>query len=559
MRANLRIRRLIVPILIAIVAVLALPSASGASTISSHSVPGLKHCTESRSCDIKNANLHFVNYSSVCKYSNCNFVAAADWEKIALHTQPSANLIKSEYKAAHQTFGGGLHMPDLWSYWKKSGIDGAYAKKVSVWTHSQDAVQNGVLDFGSMITELKVSKDSPLARQLGRFGTIIATVDGFDPTGPLVVFRARTTQTTWLQWKTSVRALWGITTSHYPPTPPATTKTTVPPPTTTTTVVPPPTTTTVVPTVVVTFSANGGSGFMSNETEPLGSVAALSLNSFVYPGYSFAGWNTSPSGAGTNYSDGATYSFTTDTTLYAQWTAASTTATFTGTTSPNWSGYVVPSSSAIITYAEGEWTVPTMNCADTPNGDVATWVGIGGTSSTVLLQTGVTTNCLNGAQQTFGWWEEFPSTPNTSQAFAGFPVAPGDEIKAIVAQNSNGSWETTVSDLTTGLSGYMITGEAWGVSQTGAPSFTSQGSTAALSYSGGYTAEWIVEDPGVANSTSYYPFANYGSVTFTNLETDLSSWSLPPSDGWEIQQNGIVLSVPSAVTSTGFTVNYTGP
>jgi hypothetical protein len=132
-------------------------------------------------------------------------------------------------------------------------------------------------------------------------------------------------------------------------------------------------------------------------------------------------------------------------------------------------------------------------------------------------------------------------------------------MEAIVAENSNGSWETTVSDLTTGLSGYMITGEAWGVSETGAPSFTDQGSTAALSYSGGYTAEWIVEDPGVANSTAYYPFANYGSVTFTNLETDLSSWSLPNRAAYEIQQNGTVLSVPGTVTSAGFTVNYTGP
>ena len=557
MRASLRIRRPIISFLIASIAVLALPSVSGASMISSHSVPGLKRCAESRSCDIKNANLHFVNYSSVCSYSDCNFVTAADWEKIALHTQPSANLINSDYKEAHQTFDGGLNMPDLWSYWKQFGIDGAYATKVTVWTHSQGAVQNGVLDFGSMITELKVSKDSPLARQLGRSGTIIATVDGFDPTGPLVVFRARTTQTTWSQWKTSVRALWGITTSHYPPTPPATTTTTVPPP---------PTTTTVVQTVSVTFNANGGSGFMSNETEPLDSVAALSLNSFVYSGYSFAGWNTSPSGAGTNYSDGATYTFTTGTTLYAQWTAASTTTTFTGTSSPNWSGYVVPSGGAIIAYAEGEWTVPTMNCADTPNGDVSTWVGIGGVewsstaSSGVLLQTGVTTNCLNGAQQTFGWWEEYPSTPNIPRAFTGFPVAPGDEMKAIVAENSNGSWETTVTDLTTGLSGYMITGEAWGVSETGAPSFTNQGSTAALSYFGGYTAEWIVEDPGVTNDVgAVQPFANYGSVTFTNLETDLSSWSLPNSDAYEIEQNGTVLSVPGAVTSAGFTDTYTGP
>jgi uncharacterized repeat protein (TIGR02543 family) len=314
-------------------------------------------------------------------------------------------------------------------------------------------------------------------------------------------------------------------------------------------------------TATITFNANGGIGTMASETETetLNVSATLTTDVFTRTGYTFTAWNTSPTGSGASYANDAAYTFTVSVTLYAQWTAVPT-AQFSNPP-PNWSGYVVPSSSALVTYAEGEWTVPTMNCADTPNGDVSTWVGIGGTSSTVLLQTGVTTNCVNGAQQNYGWWEEYPSIPNTSRAFTSFPVAAGNQIEAIVAQNSNGSWETTVSDLTTGLSGYMITGEAWGVSITGASSFTDQGSTTGLSYSGGYTAEWIVEDPGVINEApgNVQPFASFGAVTFSNMRASFSSWSLTPAEEWGIVQNGVTLAAPTATSADGFTDTYTGP
>jgi len=234
--------------------------------------------------------------------------------------------------------------------------------------------------------------------------------------------------------------------------------------------------------------------------------------------------------------------------------------------SPNWSGYVVPSASSLITEASGEWIVPTLDCAATPNSGVSTWVGIGGWSwptggtSGALLQTGVTDNCVNGVQQDSAWWEEVPSSPNQSSAFTSFPVSSGDVIEASVYQTSSGAWETSVDDLTTGLTGIMVTGEGWGVSTGGSGgSFTEQGSTADLSYLGGYTAEWIVEDyqqGGIGGA--YVPFANYGTVTFTNLTTSLSPWSLTPGEGVEIVQNGTVLSEPSFPSNSGFSVSYTG-
>jgi uncharacterized repeat protein (TIGR02543 family) len=65
----------------------------------------------------------------------------------------------------------------------------------------------------------------------------------------------------------------------------------------------------------------------SSVSAPLTEFANLSP-SFSNPGFSFDGWNTSISGGGTSYSDGETYSFASDLTLYAQWTVNSGLVTF---------------------------------------------------------------------------------------------------------------------------------------------------------------------------------------------------------------------------------------
>jgi hypothetical protein len=232
---------------------------------------------------------------------------------------------------------------------------------------------------------------------------------------------------------------------------------------------------------------------------------------------------------------------------------------FTGQESPIWSGYVIPSSSQLFTEVSGDWTVPSLDCSATPNAGVGIWVGIGGWgTSGVLLQTGITNTCVNGVQQDIGWWEEYPSVPNHSQVFSNFPVSPGDSIAASVYQGSTGAWETRVDDLSTGLSGVMVTGEGWGVMVDGSGTFPEQGSTADLSYSGGYTAEWIVEDYTLP-SGALVSFADYGTVSFTGITTSLPSWSLTPNEAVEMVQGGVVLSTPSAASGDGFSVSYTGP
>jgi hypothetical protein len=104
----------------------------------------------------------------------------------------------------------------------------------------------------------------------------------------------------------------------------------------------------------------------------------------------------------------------------------------------------------------------------------------------------------------------------------------------------------------------MVTGSGWGVSTDGGDgTFLKQGSTAGLSYSGGYTAEWIAEDYALADGT-LAPLANFAPVTFSDLRTSLTPWYLTPSDGLGLVQNSVTLATPSSVTGNSFSISYAG-
>jgi hypothetical protein len=229
--------------------------------------------------------------------------------------------------------------------------------------------------------------------------------------------------------------------------------------------------------------------------------------------------------------------------------------------SRNWSGYVVPSSSP-VTAVSGSFTVPRLNCSHTVNAGESTWVGIGGSggSSGDLLQTGVRSDCIGGVQDNNpGWWEEFPENPEID--FNSLSVSAGDSIQATVSQNQDGSWTTRLDDLTTGVSGVMTTGGGYGTMSDSnwGVWLNQEGSAAPLSYGGGYTAEWIVEDFGLSNG-SFVPFADFGSVAFTGLTTSLPSWALTSHEQVGLGHGPLLLAEPTGPDSTGrgFSVTYTG-
>jgi hypothetical protein len=225
--------------------------------------------------------------------------------------------------------------------------------------------------------------------------------------------------------------------------------------------------------------------------------------------------------------------------------------------SDNWSGYILPSDS-LVTSVSGAWTVPTLDCSDTANASVSSWVGVGGAeaSDTDLLQTGVEDDCVNGVQQNdAGWWEEYPEYYQVN--FAQFPIAAGDSMEGSVYEDATGRWVTRVDDLTTGLSGWMVSGEGFGVGPDSSTTFQAQGDPR-VSFPGGHSADWIVEDQTGSVSGNLLPFANYGHVTFSELASSAAA-GMTGAQGVEMVQLGVVLSTPSQPSGDGFTVHYTGP
>lgn len=72
----------------------------------------------------------------------------------------------------------------------------------------------------------------------------------------------------------------------------------------------------------LSFSPNGGTGEMESITKEENEKINLPAVKFSRTGFEFLNWNTAADGSGITYADGAEFTFTADTTLYAKWTVA---------------------------------------------------------------------------------------------------------------------------------------------------------------------------------------------------------------------------------------------
>ena len=113
----------------------------------------------------------------------------------------------------------------------------------------------------------------------------------------------------------------------------------------------------------VTFVPNGGTGSMTPQHAC--QLTPLVGNAFTRPGHTFAGWSTTALGAAT-ITDRQNYAFTSDTTLYAQWTpnpAAPATASPTTTTATTPSAVPTPTVAPTPIAAPPAVTIPSVGSA----------------------------------------------------------------------------------------------------------------------------------------------------------------------------------------------------
>lgn len=233
-------------------------------------------------------------------------------------------------------------------------------------------------------------------------------------------------------------------------------------------------------------------------------------------------------------------------------------ASFHGTLSANWSGYLAPSAT-IVTDTAGDFAIPSVDCAAAPQGaGVSFWVGTGGSSGgQPLLQTGITESCTGAALRLRAWWEEVPSQPDRAQFFAHFAIHVGDHLHAEVFRGVDGRWETLLVDQTTGQRAVMVTGEGWGVAASSGAPVLMQDHRAPAGFPGAQSAEWITEDYASAGANSLVPLLDFGAVTFTKVRAG-PAVVLAPDDAVAIEKSGSLCARPSPLTGNRFLVRELG-
>ena len=133
------------------------------------------------------------------------------------------------------------------------------------------------------------------------------------------------------------------------------------------------------------------------------------------------------------------------------------------------------------------------------------------------------------------WWEWFP---DGAHDFDGFVIRAGDTITAIVTATSTTSGTASITNWSTGLEVVAELGYPYALCEE--------------------NAEWIVEDYSV--NGGLVPFANFGTVTFTDASATTGSGTVGPAGAQiiDIVANGAVITSASAGSSS-VTVSYTGP
>jgi hypothetical protein len=210
--------------------------------------------------------------------------------------------------------------------------------------------------------------------------------------------------------------------------------------------------------------------------------------------------------------------------------------TTTGYTSTNWSGYLATNAS--FTGISGSWIATNATGNGSTISADSSWIGIGGVTSSDLIQVG-TQNLISASGQvsTAAFYELLP---NVSQPISGMTVSRGDSMTASIVQTSSGQWTINITD------------------NTDKESFT-----IAVAYASSLSsAEWIEEDPSFS-FRQQIPFDNFHEAIFTAGSTiaNGSTVNIAASTAQPVtmvnSSGQATVAVPSAIGGDGasFTVS----
>lgn len=179
----------------------------------------------------------------------------------------------------------------------------------------------------------------------------------------------------------------------------------------------------------------------------------------------------------------------------------------------NWSGFAdVQSGSTPISSVSARWTIPKVTCLTGTyrNQDLflAEWVGLDGFNDGTVEQLGTATQCYEGVEYYYDWYEMFPNgtvEEGTTQCINDNVDCPqpGDRVGASVVSTPDGA----NNDYTLALTDFSSPRQSFSVSAS-CPADTCLNSS----------AEWIVERPAFDLPFGFQilPQADYGQTAFSD-------------------------------------------
>lgn len=218
--------------------------------------------------------------------------------------------------------------------------------------------------------------------------------------------------------------------------------------------------------------------------------------------------------------------------------SSSSSSSTTSYTSSNWAGYLAARGqySAI----SADWTVPTVSGNGSSMSADATWIGIGGVTTSDLIQVGTDDTVSSSGTVNIGAFYEL--LPNASININSLNVSAGDQMSAQINEVSSNNWTITIKDLTKN--------QTFSINVSYASTLSS--------------AEWIEEDPSDTNG-NLLPLDNFGTVSFTSAFTTISgvNQSISNANASSITMlnsaNQPIATPSSLNTAAGFSVTRQNP
>lgn len=209
-----------------------------------------------------------------------------------------------------------------------------------------------------------------------------------------------------------------------------------------------------------------------------------------------------------------------------------------------WSGYVSKGNFAMV---QGDFIQPTINPTNPTNTHESTWTGLGGYTSSKLVQTGTAMTTYAGGRHYYAWYEYIsPTNLNPEIQFTSITVNPGDKIHTYCAfQRANDKFNAYIANNTNGTSQSVLV------------------NISASEYFDSSTAEFINEKPTWSSTITDNGLTNYGTTSWSNCQAYTMScvWQSLASTTYDRvimynPANSNIRAVPSGLSGQSFTSTW---